>query len=361
MWLLKPRTRVSTLLLGLLTAPAFADEPRRLELSIVGTKVELDNVWLPARLEGMVFFRGGPRDGGIAGTYVETLRPLLDPELGLVGTIGESEFRFWKRNGRTIGADRVVTRNRSTIVGEMPRDGALLVESTGRVVDDRHDRGAGTLRSNAKVRLGSPFELDVNVTLVFGTPEESTRSTLADGADDDGTALVVTVTADGATEVRYGREFKRRVLRRLSGSDAPSPAAVSAETGLSEALLSRWSQQAGLLATLRRMQSALRPVERQRSFEEKLGVVLRAAAYSGEELDDVRLLEHVSIEDVAKWRRAIDTALESGGQASDAGNEARDEGDPADGAEALAELKKRVEALLENGPAEKEESPDEER
>ena len=358
---LQSKTLVPVILTGLLTVPVLADGHRQLDLSIVGTKVEFDKVGLPTRLEGMVFFRGGPRDGGIAGTYEETLRPSIDPELGLVGTIGESVFHFVRRNGGTVGWDKVVTRNRSTIVGEIPRDGALLVESTGRIIGERSDHGGGTLRSSATVRLGPKFELDVKVSLIFGNSEKAARSPSSEGGDAaEKTSLVVTVGADGETRVRYSREFKRRVLRRLTGPGAVSAAALSAEIGLSEALLSRWGQQARLLAVLRRVQGALRPAQRQRTFEEKLGVVLKTAAYSEEELEEFVSLEGVSKEDLAEWRHAIESVVEAairGSGKSNTEDEGKAEGaDPSDGARGLEELKKRVEALLGNGPPDEEES-----
>ncbi len=291
-----------------------------------------------------------------------------------MGTTGESVFHLVKRNGSTVGWDKVVTRNSSIIVGEIPRDGALLVESTGRIIGERPDHRGGTLRSSATVRLGPKFELDVKVSLLVWISEKEARSPSPEGgAAPEKTSLVVTFGANGETRVRYGREFKRSVLRRLTGPDAVSAATLSAEIGLSEALLSRWGQQARLLAVLRRMRGSLRPAQRERTFEEKLGIVLKTAAYSEEELEDFLAQEGVSTADLAKWylEKAIEAARRGGGKsnteeepppqdeenAADEGKaedkengEGAQHSDDAGSLEELEELRKRVSALLEDGP-----------
>ena len=77
-----------------------------------------------------MFYRGGPNDGVIAGTYEERVTPQIDSTLGLVGSTGKAVFRFLKRNGGALSSENIVTVQRSKVVGEVPEGGDLLVESS---------------------------------------------------------------------------------------------------------------------------------------------------------------------------------------------------------------------------------------
>src|SRR5262245_58746338 len=119
--------------------------PKRIRLTIVGTKVDLDPMGLPSRLEGEIF-EGPPQVNGSAraGSYSEEIEPILNP--GLSGARGVSRLEL--ANGA------IITDNFSTVRGTAP-DGSLVVGSTGRVVcGEGSFLGArGTLRSESRVRL----------------------------------------------------------------------------------------------------------------------------------------------------------------------------------------------------------------
>ncbi len=131
----------------------------KLRLTIVGTKVELDPMGLPSKLEGDIFDGPPGTDGRTrAGSYSEEVEPILNP--GLSGARGVSRLQF--ANGT------IVTENFSAIRGTSEQ-GDLLVGSTGRVMSGEGSfLGArGTLRSESTVRL-SPFQMTVDVTLRLG-------------------------------------------------------------------------------------------------------------------------------------------------------------------------------------------------
>ena len=131
----------------------------KLRLTIVGTRVDLDPMGLPSRLEGEIF-EGRPQVNGRAraGSYSEEIEPILNP--GLSGARGVSRLEL--ANGA------IVTENFSSVQGTAP-DGSLLIGSTGRVISGEGSfLGArGTLRSESTVRL-SPFQMIVDVTLRLG-------------------------------------------------------------------------------------------------------------------------------------------------------------------------------------------------
>jgi hypothetical protein len=134
---------------------------RRIKLTIVGTGVELDATGLPSALRGDIFYAGkGVRGGKRAGSYSETVEPIFDPDLR--GTRGRSRLE--------LDGGAVVTENLSLLAGTAP-DGALLVKSTGKVVEGEGPfrDTPGTLESESRVRL-TPFEMRVEVTLVMDGP-----------------------------------------------------------------------------------------------------------------------------------------------------------------------------------------------
>src|SRR5262245_51817259 len=134
---------------------------RRLRLTIIGTKVDLDPTGLPSRLEGDIF-EGLPPGNGVAasgaraGSYSEEVEPILNPVLS--GARGVSRLE--------LAAGTIVTENFSSVRGTSP-DGSLLVGSIGRVVGGEGCfLGArGTLSSESTVSL-SPFRMDVAFILL---------------------------------------------------------------------------------------------------------------------------------------------------------------------------------------------------
>ena len=146
-----------------------------LELSIVGTEFELGQFEgagnLPVRLEGIVFYRGGEKDGRLAGKYEEVLKPILDPVHGFVGTEGRSVFTFLQRDGEGEPIGTITSENRSRIVGM--QDGAMLVESAGTIVDGsrNYQNVVGRLASSSSIVLGEDFVLNVDLKLSYSIPK----------------------------------------------------------------------------------------------------------------------------------------------------------------------------------------------
>lgn len=139
------------------------------ELSIVGTSIEFDENGLPQHLEGLVYYRGGPKDDQLAGTYKEDLTPLIHPDFGFIGTTGESVFTFVNKNTKVQTFGKVVTSNRSFIVGVDPGTGELSVNSTGQIVEGtrKFKHVIGGIMSSSIVILGEDFQLNVTLTLSF--------------------------------------------------------------------------------------------------------------------------------------------------------------------------------------------------
>ena len=126
--------------------------------SVVGTDIEYDESGLPAKLEGVVYYRGGDHDGEVAGTYEEELTPLFSGNT-FIGTSGVSEFE--------LEEGEFVSLNVSTIVGFA--NGALLVESRGQLVkdegEDHFEMVEGSFTSSSTVILGPDFSMNVDLTL----------------------------------------------------------------------------------------------------------------------------------------------------------------------------------------------------
>ena len=233
------------------------------------------------------------------------------------------------------------------MVGEIPQGGYLLVESSGSVVSGtgRFAGAAGRMASRSKVRLVGGFKLSVDLSLVLGSAGAVTAPRVATtlprwppaGLSDS--SCLVSIGKDGDARLLYSSAFKRQLVSRLNGSPAIEPAALAASTGLSEAILSRWSREARQISAFSKVLPVPALFQQPRSFEERLGVVLRAASYSEETLEEFLAAEGVSKDEVDAWRKAIDTAIKNGGEESDAS------ANPDEGAN-LEEIKELLEALL---------------
>ena len=149
----------AALIIAFSASPAVASPPTKVyEFSIVGTHIEFDEFGLPSRLEGVVYYRGGPRNGKLAGTYTEELTPIFF-EGAFVGTSGVSVFN--------IQNSQFTTLNTSYIVGML--NGAFLIESSGVVVKDdgtgKFKKVKGEMVSSSAVILGPEFSMNVDLTL----------------------------------------------------------------------------------------------------------------------------------------------------------------------------------------------------
>lgn len=150
---------------------ADAGPVQQLNLSIVGTTVQFDGATgLPAFLAGDLYHA----DGRYAGTYEETLTPILHPDYGFIGTAGVSTFRFQNETGTTTFGE-VTTRNLSYIVAMDYETGAIQVVSSGEIVEGtrRMSNVDGGISSSSTVVLGPAFALDVHLTMQFSTQTDA--------------------------------------------------------------------------------------------------------------------------------------------------------------------------------------------
>lgn len=343
---------ISLLVLAFSSAPGLhAEAPGALHLDIVGTEFQLTESGLPRRLEGVVFHAAGGQRGAIAGTYSEDVQPDIDPRLGFVGSTGTSTFTFYERGSRSALTSRIVVKNRSRIIGEIPARASLLVESTGtiREATGRYEGLRGTLTTRAEVRLGARPFLEVALTLQLrpgeesasvvpavaregsggpvpavgrsGTPGWSPASFSPPGSPGVSTShsssspapdsLLVRLRPDGQVELLYSPLFRARLVQRLLADGSAGVEAVAAETGIAPTVLARWSSEASLLRKLSGARpllgflNALQP----KSPAEKLRILFEASQLEGEDLEALLRRERVTTEQLAGWRAAVEASL----------------------------------------------------
>jgi transposase-like protein len=118
--------------------------------------------------------------------------------------------------------------------------------------------------------------------------------------------------------VNYTESFKAKMVQRMSPPNAISAMGLSKEIGVSQSQLSRWLRTAPTvtLMTKERRADPVAQVGASRSAEEKVRIVMAAAALSPGELGAFLRREGVHEAEVEQWRAAIleagTSALESG-------------------------------------------------
>lgn len=115
----------------------------------------------------------------------------------------------------------------------------------------------------------------------------------------------------------YSEGFRNRMVERLTGPNPMSATALSAETGVAQSTLSKWLRGAATVApTMARRDkqkkeppaSAKRPQDW--TAEEKLALVLEAAAVPEPELGAFLRRKGVHEAQLAEWRAAATAALQ---------------------------------------------------
>jgi transposase len=113
--------------------------------------------------------------------------------------------------------------------------------------------------------------------------------------------------------VEYSETFKRKMVQRMLGPRAKTATTLSQEVNVHQATLSRWLRQASTLRGMERDTSPAPPVgSKVRTAEEKLRLVLAAAACTPEELGALLRREGLHEADLAGWREAMTAALGQG-------------------------------------------------
>ena len=112
----------------------------------------------------------------------------------------------------------------------------------------------------------------------------------------------------------YTSGFKAKMVQRMSSPDAISAIGLSKEVGVSQSQLSRWLRAARTVPAMTKERRAEQPpqVGASRSAEEKMRIVMAAAALAPGELGAFLRREGVHEAEVEQWRAAILEALEGG-------------------------------------------------
>ena len=142
---------------------------------------------------------------------------------------------------------------------------------------------------------------------------------------------------------KHTEGFKQKLVQRALMPGAPPQATVAREAGVSQSLLWRWVADAKLAAVAKTpppQSPSQRPDDR--SPEEKLRIVLAAAALSNEALGEFVRREGVHEADLAAWRETLQEAALAG-----FGGAAKDKRDAKRIRELEAELRRKDKALAE--------------
>ena len=127
-------------------------------------------------------------------------------------------------------------------------------------------------------------------------------------------ARIVTINSGGGGDAdmpSYTEGFKSRMIQRMAGPEAISATQLSKEVGASQHSLSRWLRQARTLGPMgreKKQRGGGRQGPRRWSAEEKLRVVMEAAALTNDELGAFLRREGVHEAQMQEWR---ETALEA--------------------------------------------------
>lgn len=128
--------------------------------------------------------------------------------------------------------------------------------------------------------------------------------------------------------VEYSATIRARALSRMLGPNPVPAVTIWKETGISQATLSRWKQEAARIDTVPRKRTKPDVVEpaptsesvsraptpsssskRQRTGPEKLGIVVRAQGLEGDALGAFLRREGVHFAELERWRKQAAEAL----------------------------------------------------
>jgi transposase len=120
----------------------------------------------------------------------------------------------------------------------------------------------------------------------------------------------------------YTTTVKARMVARLTGPNAVTATALSKETGISQATLSRWRQAAAKIPTMPSKRApkakpdvrstAAKAPARRRSGADKLDLVIRAEGLERDDLGSLLRGEGVHLAELEQWRKVAREALGEG-------------------------------------------------
>jgi len=111
--------------------------------------------------------------------------------------------------------------------------------------------------------------------------------------------------------MRHSDGFKARMIERLTGPNATTASALAVEVGVGQGTLSRWLRQARSLNGMSKQKKQPQGPTK-RSAEEKLRVVMAAAALSDEDLGAFLRREGLHEAQLTEWRAAAMRAAVEG-------------------------------------------------
>jgi transposase len=119
--------------------------------------------------------------------------------------------------------------------------------------------------------------------------------------------------------VNYTDSFKAKMVQRLSSPNAITAMSLSKEVGVSQSQLSRWLRTARTVDPMTKKRPSDRVVQvgSTRSVDEKIRIVMAAAAQGPDELGAFLRREGVHEAELEQWREAVvdaaKSALDGGG------------------------------------------------
>ena len=114
-------------------------------------------------------------------------------------------------------------------------------------------------------------------------------------------------------EMKYSESMKARMIKRMTGPRATSATALSAETGIAQATLSRWLRAAGTVGGMSKQKRQLTRSKRTQDWTvpEKLSLVTEAASLPEDELGAFLRRKGLHREQLERWREAAMEAFEA--------------------------------------------------
>lgn len=110
--------------------------------------------------------------------------------------------------------------------------------------------------------------------------------------------------------MNYTESFKAKMVQRMTPPDAMSAMRLSKEVGVSQSQLSRWLRDARSVVPMAKKPSERAVEGRTRAMEEKLRIVMEAAAIPPNELGAYLRREGVHEAELEQWRTAVKSAFE---------------------------------------------------
>ena len=111
--------------------------------------------------------------------------------------------------------------------------------------------------------------------------------------------------------MEYSEAFKRKMVQRMLGPGAKTATELSEEVRVHQSTLSRWLRQASTLRGMERDKPPIPPPAATiRTAQDKLRIVLAAAACAPDELGALLRREGLHEADLAAWREAMTAALD---------------------------------------------------